>query len=234
MSALNPPRHASRKHELREDTVITFYARALDYFDRNRKIVYGIVAAIVVVALIAVGYAFYLSRQQEAAVERLGSVVQLYEQGRYREALDGTEGNPGLVAIADDYGSTDAGNLATFYAADALFRLGEYDRALEYFRRYDKDESLIGASAYAGEAAIYETRGDFERAGDLYRRAALFFENELRSPEYLLQAGRAFEHAGSFEKAEGAYQTITERFPDSNVAQGIDFHLARLAAKRSS
>ncbi len=233
MSALNPPRHVSRKHELREDTVITFYARAWEFFDQNRKLIYGILAGIAAVALIVVGYVFYLNRQQEKAVDLLGSVVQLYEQGQYREALDGVEGTTGLLEIADEYGSTAAGNLATFYAADALFRLGEYDQALAYFRKHDPDKSLIGASAIAGEASIYEIKGDFKRAGDLYRRAALFYENELRSPEYLLQAGRAYEQAGAYADADKAYDTIVERFPDSNVAQGIDFYKARLAAMRS-
>ena len=234
MSALKSPRHVSRKHELREDTVVTFYARAADYFYKNKKVVYGALGAVVVVALLVVAYVFYLGQKQEKAVELLGGVVQLYEEGRYNEALEGVEGTPGLIEIADDYGNTDAGNLAQFYAADALFRMGEYDRALEYFQDYDPDESLIGASAIAGQAAIYENKGEFERAGDLYRRAALFYENELRSPEYLLQAASAYEEAGAYEDAEEAYDLITDRFPESNVAQGIDFHLARLAAKRSS
>ena len=233
MSALKAPRHVSRKHELREDTVITFYARALDFFDRQRKLVYCIIAGIVVVVLLVVGYVLYQNRQQDRAVELLGSVVQLYEQGQYNEALNGVEGTTGLLEIADEFGGTDAGNLAAFYAADALFRLGEYDRSLEYFRDYDPDKSLIGASAIAGQAAIYEIKGDYKRAGDLYRRAALFFENELRSPEYLLQAGRAYEQAGAYGDAQKAYDEIVNRFPDSSVAQGIDFHLARLAAMRS-
>ena len=185
-------------------------------------------------ALIAVGYVFYLNQQQEEAVELLGAVVQFHEQGQYREALDGVEGTTGLLEIADDYGNTDAGNLAAFYAADALYRLGDHDEALRYFRKYDPDPSLIGASAIAGEASIYENRGDFERAGDLYRRAALFFENELRSPEYLLQAGRAYEQAGAFGEAEEVYDLISERFPESNAAQNIDFHMARVAAQRTS
>jgi tetratricopeptide (TPR) repeat protein len=234
MSALKTPRHVSRKHELREDTVVTFYARAWEFVDKNRKIVYGVIGGIVALVLIALAYAFYLNRQQARAVELLGSVVQLYEQGQYRDALDGVEGTAGLLEIADEYGGTDAGNLARFYAADALFRLGEYDRALEYFRSYDEDEGLIGSSAIAGEAAIRENQGEYEQAGDLYRRAALHYENELRSPEYLLQAARAYERAEAYDQAEDAYELITERFPDSNIAQGIDFHLARLAARRSS
>lgn len=234
MSALNPPRHVSRKHELREDTVITFYARAWEFFDKNRKVVYGALAGVAVLVLIVIGYVFYLKQQQNRAVELLGGVVQLYEEGRLRDALDGAQGNPGLLEIADRYGRTDAGNLARFYAADALFRLGEYDEALEHFRSYSKDRNLIGASAIAGEAAVYETRGDFKRAGDLYRRAALHFENELRSPEYLLQATRAYEQAEAYDQAEAAIDLVKERFPESAVADAADFHKARLAAKKSS
>ena len=234
MSTFDPPKHASRKHELREDTVVTFYARAWEFVDRNRKALYGVLAAVVVLALIAVGYAFYLGQKQETAVDLLGSVVQLYEEGRYRDALDGTGDTVGLLEIAEDYGNTDAGNLASFYAADALFRLGDYDQALEYFEDYDKEEGLIGASAIAGEAAIHENRSEFERAGDLYRRAALFYENELRSPEYLLQAAHAYQQGGAYDDAEAALELITERFPESNIADGISFHMARLAAMRQT
>lgn len=234
MSALNPPRHVSRKHELREDTVITLYARVWEFFDQNRKVVYGALAGLAAVVLIVVGYVFYLGRQQDRAAELLGGVVQLYEEGQLRDALDGTAGSPGLLEIADEYGRTDAGNLARFYAADALFRLGEYDDALEHFRRFSKEKNLIGASAIAGEAAVNETRGEFRRAGDLYRRAALYFENELRSPEYLLQAARAYEQAGAYDQAEEVIDLAADRFPDSSVADAADFHKARLAAKKSS
>lgn len=234
MSALTPPKHHSRKHELREDTVITLYARAWQFFDQNRKLVYAALGGVLVLVLLALGYIYYLNQRQARAVELLGGVVQLYEEGQYREALDGAEGKLGLIAIADDYGRTDAGNLARFYAADALFRLGEYDEALRYFRAFKSDRSLIGASAIAGQAAVHETRGELVRAGDLYRRAALHFENEVRSPEYLIRAGRVYEEGGSYEKAEEAYALIQERFPDSNHAESIEFHLARVAARRES
>ncbi|MEX0747870.1 MAG: tetratricopeptide repeat protein [Rhodothermales bacterium] len=234
MSTLNPPKKISKKHELREDKVVTFYARAWQYFDQNRTLVYGILAGIVLVAVAIVGYVFYQSRQSERANELLGQIVGLYEQGSYQEALDGTDDRVGLLEIADEYGSTDAGNLAHFYAADALFQLGEYDRALEHFDEFDKSEDFIGASAIAGQAAVYENKGEYSRAGDHYRRAALHFENELNSPQYLLDAGRSYELAGDFAEAQEVYEMIRDDYPESNLATNIEVYIARAAARQKS
>ena len=232
MSTINPPRKISKKHELREDKVVTFYARAWQYYHENRKLIYGILAGIVVIALAIVGYVYYLNQQSERANQLLGEIVGMYEQGSYQEALDGADGRTGLLEIADEYGNTDAGNLAHFYAADALYRLGEYDRALEHFEEFDASEDFIGASAIAGQAAVYENREDFVRAADLYRRAALHFENELSSPQYLLDAGRAYEQADRFADAQRMYEQIRDDYSESNLAANIDVYIARAAARQ--
>ena len=228
MSTLNPTRKVSRRQELREDKVVTFYARALDFYENNRNLVYGIGVAIVIVALLIAGMAWNSARRNDQALERMATAVQQYEAGNYQIALDGDISFMGLVDIAEEYGGTDSGNLAKFYAADALFRVGDLDRALEYFRSYDKEGDYLGASAFAGEAAIHEVQGDFDRAGNLYMRAATVFESEITSPDYLLKAGRAFEKAGEIDNAEEAYEELKESYPDSPEARDADFYLARL------
>lgn len=232
MSTLNPPKRISKKHELREDRVVTFYARAWEYFDRNRKLVYGILAGIVLLAVAMVAYVLYQNRQAAEAEQVLGRTVALYEEGSYQEALEGTADRLGLLEIAEDYGSTPAGNLAHFYAADALYQLGEYDRALEHFEAFDKGEDFIGASAVAGQAAIYENREEYERAAELYREAAFQYENDLSTPQYLLSAGRAYELAGQFGEAQEAYETIRDDYPDSAPAGNIEVYIARAEAKQ--
>lgn len=230
MSTLNPTRKVSRRHELREDRVVTMSARAIDFYEDNRNLVYGVIAAIVVIALLAIGLAWNSARKNDEALERMATAVQRYEAGEYQAALDGDISFMGLLDIADEYGGTDAGNLATFYAADALFRVGDMERSLEYFRDYDKEADYLGASAFAGEAAIHELRDEFSRAGDLYMRAANVFESEITSPDYLMKAARAYERGGEMDDAVNAYEQIKEDYPDSQAASGVDFHLARLEA----
>ncbi len=164
MTASSTSRSTSKRQELRQDRFITFFARAWGFFDRNRTLTYGLLAGLVVLILLGIGYAYYHNQQQEEAQQRLGAIISVYESGNYQAALEGTGGQMGLLEIAEAYGRTQAGNLATFYAADALYQPGEYDRALTLFEAFDEEENLLGAAALAGVAAVYENREGYEEA----------------------------------------------------------------------
>ncbi|MBT8402055.1 MAG: tetratricopeptide repeat protein [Rhodothermia bacterium] len=234
MSTLKPTKKISRRQELRQDTVVTFSARVWDFVDKNRSIAYGVLGAIVLVVVGILGYQYLQAQRTAEAQEFLAPAVRLYEQGNYREALDGVGLQMGLTAIADEFGSTNAGNLAHFYAADALFRLGELDQALMHFEAFEKDANYLGASALAGEAAVHEARGDYDEAGSLYKRAATIFPNDLVSPGYLMDAGRAYEYDGDFEEAIETYRLIADEYPESPQAREVDMLVARAEAKRES
>ena len=229
-----PPRNISRKHELREDKVVTFYARAWRFADAHRTAVYAAGAALVALVASLVGYAFWQGQRAAEAEALLAAALPLYEEASHRQALDGSLERLGLLEIADSYGGTPAGNLARFYAADALFKLGEYDRALSYFQDFDKGSNFIGAGALAGEAAAWEQREEYVRAADLYRRAARHFESELTTPEYLLYAGQLYEQAGRYEDAVEQYEAVESEYPESSQAANIRVYIARAAAKQSS
>jgi len=230
MSTLNPTRKVSRRHELRQDTVVTFYARALGFFENNKNLTYGIAGGIVLAVLLILGWNWNQGNRNETALSEMAEAVRQYEAGSFQASLDGDISFNGLLDISDRFGGTVSGNLATFYAADALFRVGDLDRSLEYFESYSKSDDYIGASAFAGEAAIYELREDNDRAGDLYTRAANAFESEITSPMYLDRAARAYAAAGSNSKAIAVLETIRDDYPDSQAAQNVEFQLAQFEA----
>ena len=234
MSTLKPTKKISRRQELRQDTVVTWSARIWGLVDKYRALTYGLLAAVVVVVAGLVGYSYLQQQRGSEAQEYLAPAVRLFEKGQYQDALDGTGLEMGLLDTAEEFGSTQAGNLAHFYAADALFRLGEYDQALEHFRAYRKESNYLGASALAGEAAIHEAKGSYERAGALYKRAASIFPNDLVSPDYLLDAGRAFELAGRYKDAVEAYGLVSEDYPNSTQARDVEMLVARVEAKREA
>ena len=217
---------------MREDRVVTLYARAVDYYHTHRTVVYAAIGALVVLILALVAFALLRSQQGEVAQQQLAQILPVYEEGDYRAALDGTAEAIGLLEIADEYGGTAAGNLARFYAAEALYSLGAYDEALEWFEAYDGDDTIVGASALAGQAAVYAQRDENERAGDLYREAADVAENELFSPEYLWNAALAYEAAGAYSKAISTLEAIQEEYPESSQAGNVELHLARVQAKQ--
>lgn len=235
MSALqtSQPKKPSSRKELREDRMVTLYAKAWLFFDENQNVVYGLLAGLVLLVAGIAGYFYYQSLQQAEAEQLLARVARTYEQGNFRQALDGTGDAVGLLTIVEDYSGTQAGNLATYYAADALYRLGEYDRALALFNAFEKSEDFIGASALAAQAAIHENRGAYDRAADLYQQAAAQYPNSLTTPKYLLSSGRAYEAAGDYEAAIAMYERVQDEYPDSEQAQDVARYVARAEARQA-
>ncbi len=230
MSMLNPPKTVSRRHELREDQLATATARGLTIWEQHRTLLIGLGAGLLVLIAAAVAYTLWQNQRDQAAAEELGLILTHYEQGRYAEALDGTADRRGLLEIADEYGSTDTGNLATFYAADALYQLERYDEALTYFERYDAGEDILGASALAGQAAVKEQQGEHAEAARLYERAAAAYESPATAPDYLMAAGRAYAAAGDTEAAVEVYQAFLEDYEESPNAPIVEALLAQAQA----
>ncbi len=233
MATYKAPKRKNRRTELREDKVVTFYTQFLDFFEGNRNLVYGILGAAVLLVIMGFGYGIFKDRQEDQAQEALAGAVRLYEQSNWQAALDGSDGVKGLLEVAGDFGSRKAGNLALYYAADAYFKLGDKESALKYFRQFDNDDDALGAGAYAGEAAILESNGDFSAAGDRYKDAAEAYTSEFTSARYLQNAGRNYEQAGEFNKARAVYQTIRNDFPDSAQANDVDMLMARVDLKEN-
>jgi len=231
MSALKTPEKTSRRQELRKNKIVELYAQALLFYEDRPNLVYGLGVGLLALVMAVPGYMYWQQQRQQQANELLGQVLPVYEQGQYQQALQGSGGEAGLLEIADTYGGTSAGNLATYYAGNAFYQTDQFDRALTYFERFEKEGNFIGASAYAAQASIHENRDNFERAAGLYKQAANQYSNALTTPRYLLEAGRAYEETGNFAAAEEAYQQIRADYPDSDQAGSAEQYLARVRAR---
>jgi tetratricopeptide (TPR) repeat protein len=233
MTALKTPEKTSRRQELRRNWLVQLYAQALLFYEEHRQLVYGLGVGLIALILAIPGYMYYQQQQAKQANELLGTILPVYEQGNFDQALNGAGQRAGLLTIADDYGGTEAGNLATFYAATALYEQEKYDRALTYYQRFEKGNDFIGASAYAAEASIYETRGDMQTAAEHYEQAAEQYPNKLTAPRYLLEAGQAYEEAGDYAAAEEVYRRVKEEYPDSDQVEEVERYLARVKARQA-
>ena len=223
------PLRRPTKEELREDALTTGAARALTFANHNKGLLVGLVVAVALGIALLLGYGARQEGLDTEAATLLSRALVPYEAAEYESALDGTGGNPGLLAIADDYGSTDQGRLAAFYAGNALYELGRMDEALEQFRAYGAEESVIGASALAAQASILEAQGEHDDAAELYERAAEAYPTAAAAPEYLVGAARAYEAEGDYAAARGALETLRDEYGTSALANEAEITLARLA-----
>ncbi|AUD02255.1 tetratricopeptide repeat protein [Spirosoma pollinicola] len=189
-----------------------------DYFQQNKNIVLGILGAIVLVVAGFIGYRYYVSTQDETAqVELFPSVYQL-EADSLKKALNGDGRNPGLLAVADNYGSTPGGNLAEFYAGVGLLKEGKYDEAIDHLKSFSSSDLLVQARAYALTGDAYMEKKSFDEAADYYRKAADYKSNKFFTPGYLLKLAVAYEQAKQNDKAIEAYNEIIEKYGQSTEA----------------
>ncbi len=234
MAQINPPKPLTPSHssDFGDDAALRV-SRSQEFFEDNRNVIIGVIGGLVLLAVAIVAWRAYQSNRSSEAQELLGAILTEYEAGNYQAALDGTDTTPGLLEIAEDYGSTSTGEQATFFAADALYQLGETDRALEMFEDYG-GSGLIGASALAGQAAIAEQNGDAATAAGLYERAANAFESPASTPGYLLDAARAHLAANEAGEAETALLRIVEEWEDTPEASTAQVELGAATAAASA
>ncbi|WP_019989198.1 tetratricopeptide repeat protein [Rudanella lutea] len=189
--------------------------RAEDFFEKNRNILFGVVGGIVLLIAGYFGYQYYQSTQDETAQNELFPAVYKLEADSLKQALNGTGANPGLLSVADNYGSTNAGNLAEFYAGLALLKQGKNDEAIEHLKSFSSSDLLVQARAYALIGDAYMEKKSFDEAADYYQKAADYKPNKFFSPAYLTKLAVAYEQAKQNDKAIETYDSIIEKYPES-------------------
>jgi TolA-binding protein len=201
-----------------------------DYFQQNKNIVLGILGGIVLLVAGFFGYRYYVSTQDETAqVEMFPSVYQL-EADSLKKSLNGDGKSPGLLSVADSYGSTPAGNLAEFYAGLGLLKEGKYDEAIEHLKSFSSSDLLVQARAYALIGDAYVEKKSYDEAADSYRKAADYKSNKFFTPGYLLKLAVAYEQAKQNDKAIEAYNEIIEKYAQSAEAQSAKKYKSVLEA----
>ncbi|QJW91980.1 tetratricopeptide repeat protein [Spirosoma taeanense] len=189
-----------------------------DFFQQNRNIVLGVLGGIALIIVGFFGYRAYVSSQDDTAQAELFPSVYQLEADSLKKALNGDGRTPGLLAVADNYGSTDAGNLAEFYAGVGLLKQGKYDEAIDHLKDFSSSDLLVQARAYALIGDAYMEKKSFAEAADYYQKAADYKPNKFFTPGYLLKQAVAYAQAKQNDKAIETYNTIIEKYAQSAEA----------------
>jgi TolA-binding protein len=191
------------------------FNKAEGFLKNNQKLLTIVGGVIVAVVLGVVGYNYYTKSQDDDAQAAMFNAVFALEADSTKQALNGTGGNEGLLAIADNYGGTKAGNLATLMAGGALMKQGKFDDAIERLKDFSSNDLLMQARAYVLLGDAYMEKKSVEDAITYYKKAAEYKPNKTFTPGYLMKLANAYEVAKNSKEALAVYAEIVEKYPDN-------------------
>lgn len=211
------------------------------FFFKNKKLILGVVAAIIVVIAGLFIYEEYVSGPREdKASTALARGQEFFQAEQFEKALNGDgAGYAGFVKIASDYSSTDAGNLANLYAGLCCANLNKWQDAVKYLEAFSPaDDAMVSSAAVAALGNAYAQTGNIDKAVSTLKKAASMADSQAAddtnlsiSPSFLLQAGQLLESQNKKAEALKIYQEIKEKYVASSLVQSqeIDKYIERVS-----
>ena len=132
----------------------------------------------------------------------------------------------GFEEIITTYGKK-AGEAVYLYAGGSALQLGEFEKALKYFKKYAGEDKILLSRAEAGMGDAYVGLEDYKNALAAYEKAAATADN-LFAAGYLLKAGQVAEELGDKDKALACYKKVKDQYPQAVEAADIDKYITRI------
>lgn len=209
----------------------------------NQNIIYIIVGIAIVVVLGYLGWERFVQEPKEAEAANEMAQAQDYfsaalrasgtqSDSLYNLALTGGEGKYGFVDIAENYGGTDAGNLAKYNAGFAFLYTGKYQEAIDYLEDFSSEDEILAPLAAGGIGDAFMQLDQPEEALDYYEKAANMRSNSFTTPKFLLKAAITALQLGNADDAEGYLTQIKNEYPDSPEADEVAVYLGQAQAMK--
>ncbi len=218
------------KKEIKQDKLVELYYKSYNYATENRQrlMMYG--GGLIVLIVLVIFYVNHRAQQNKAAGIQLAQVMNLYDNGAYLEAIEGQAGTNvlGLRKIVEQYGSTENGETAKIYLANSYNYLGKTDDALKYYEDYSGSIDMYKAAALAGAAGCYASKNNYEKAAELYKKAAHVSKNNVFNADYLLHAGINYISAGKTKDAKEMFDQIKKDYTNSSANREVGKYLAQV------
>lgn len=198
------------------------------FIEEHRKpiIIVVCVIAAIVLGIIAVNKFYFEPRNAEAQTAMFRA-EEYFGNGDFEKALNGDGNNVGFLEVMDQYGWTESGNLACYYAGMCYLNTGDFENAIKYLKKYDGNDNISAPFAYGGIADANVELGNNSEAVKYYMKAAKASKNQLTAPQYLLRAGMTYELLGEFENAVKTYEKIKSDYPMATEGSEIDKYILR-------
>ena len=215
------------EQELRQQKTAEAVSKTELFFQKNAKLIYGCVAAVLLVALAILAYNRFIYQPKKVEAQKnMYLAEQKFAAGDFELALNGDDNIAGFAEIIDTYGSK-AGEAVYLYAGGCALQTGDFQKAVEYFKKYDGKDKILLSRAQAGIGDAYVGLEDYKNALAAYEKAAATADNAFAAG-YLLKAGQVAEELGDKDKALSCYKKIKDQYPQAIEAADIDKYITRI------
>lgn len=216
------------QEEVRNENIVATVSATEKFYNENKKTIWTALAAVLIVIVAALAYSNFIYQPKCAeAMEQMFPAEQAFQNTEWEIALNGDGNNPGFADIIANYGGK-AGKAVYMYAGVCALRLGNYEDALSYLKKYKGKDTILAARAIACKGDAYVGLEDYQSAVDCFMKAAGYADN-LFAAAYLLKAGVTYEALGKNDKALECYNVIKDKYPQSIEGYEIDKFIARVA-----
>lgn len=231
MAQKNLKENLKEQEAARQENIEQTVSATEQFYNENKKLIWGIVAAILVIGLGILAYhKFVYQPKCVEAMQQAYPAEMSFQGGEYELALNGDGNNMGFADIISEYG-TKAGKAVYLYAGICELQLGNYQEAINYLKKYKGKESILKARAIAAMGDAYVGLEKYDDALGCFDKAAAAADN-IFAATYLLKAGVVCEELGNTDKALTYYKKIKDQYPQSIEGYDIDKYISRIESSK--
>ena len=199
------------------------------FIEENQKSLMTIIGAIVgVVALFSVYQNFYIEPMEKEAQAEMYMAELYFQKDSFNLALNGDGQYLGFLDIANDYSSTNVGQLANYYSGLSYLNTADYDKAIEYLDDFSSDDIILSSLALGCMGDAYMELGDTDAALNAYADAVNNSANDFTAPRYMMKQAMIYTSIGDNNKALDLFKAIQSDYKTSREANGIEKYIARV------
>ncbi|MCC6384666.1 MAG: tetratricopeptide repeat protein [Bacteroidia bacterium] len=225
----------SKKHESQPFDLEGSISKSEEFIKQNQKSLLVIAAAVLVIVGGYFAYQqFWVKPQEDNARKEMFMAERYYDNDSLNLALNGDGNYPGFLQIIGNYGSSKSANLAYYYAGTAYLRSGEYDKAIEYLKKYDGEDDITGAIALGCIGDAYLEKDNRDEALAYYRKAYEWDDNQFTASIYMMKAAMVYELKDDWKQALSLYEKIKKEYPNSTEARDVEKYIARARVRSNT
>lgn len=219
------------KGEERLENVESALSKTELWIEEHQKLIYGIIAAVIIIAGIIWGVKALNDKKDRNASKEIFTAQKYFEKESYEAALTGDGNYLGFTEVYDSYSSTKTGKLAAYYAGISYMKLGKYQEAIDYLKKFNGKDDILAPMALGAIGDCYMELDDMNNAVAYYDKAANKSKNQFTGPMFLTKAGMTYEIIGDYANALRCYKTLKADYPLSNEAFEISKNIANVEEK---